>query len=379
MRFYDREAGETGAGKPLPIMPNSNEESLPPAAEAAPTPASAPVDSVSEVNDQLASAKLSDHDEAPPVDEAKPKPKEHPELWKPQPPTEECPVCMVPLALAQDKSMYWACCGKIVCCACCEEHDRALRVTNRKREKKKQAPLEETCAFCRSPLHEDDSELISRYGERIEKGDTVAMTNLAYMNLHGSDGLRKDEAKAFELFQMAADLGSAEATGMLGRFLAEDRFTSTPNTTKGQEYFEDAAAKGHIASRYHLAVLLADEGHIDLAIKHLHLAAAAGHDNSMKALWECFSKGKLSKPDLEKALRTLKAACDEMNSEERERLAAFREAMDGNDGLLKKIYSSYYMGFINAKELKKLLKAHAAGDRGAVETLLNMKIPLKYK
>ena len=50
---------------------NSNEEALPPGGEAAPAPVSTLADSVAEVNDQLASAKLSDQDEAkPPADAA---------------------------------------------------------------------------------------------------------------------------------------------------------------------------------------------------------------------------------------------------------------------------------------------------------------------
>ena len=86
-------------------MPKSNEELA--AGEAAPAPVPMPVDSVSEVNDQLASTKLSDQDEADATvgaqDEAKPPADaavgdtdtmEDPELWKPHPPSEECPVCM---------------------------------------------------------------------------------------------------------------------------------------------------------------------------------------------------------------------------------------------------------------------------------------------
>lgn len=243
---------------------------------------------------------------------------------------------------------------------------------NKKREKKKQPPLEFTCAFCRIPTHENDSELISRLEKRIEKEDTVAMLNLAKRFMRGSEGFRKDGAKASELFNRAADLGSAEAIGMLGRLLVDERITSTPNKTKGREYFE----KGHILSRATLASTLLDEGNIDLAIKHWQLAAEAGCDNSMKDLWDCFSKGRLSKPDLEKALRAHKAACDEMNSEERERFAAYEKAKAGNDEFLKVIYDMYYLGHINAKELQVALKAHRSKDWGKVGTQLKIKIQL---
>jgi TPR repeat protein len=359
-------------------MPNSNEEPLPPAGEAAPAPVSTPADSVAEVNDQLASTKLSDQDEAKPPanaeagDTGDTNTKEDPDLWKPHPPTEECPVCMVPLSLKSDTSIYWSCCGKMLCLACDEEHLRALRVTNRKRDKKKLQPLGLTCAFCRSPLYKNDAELMSRFEKRIEKGDARAMLNLGKMFRDGSDVLRKDDVKAFELFHRAAGLGCAEAVGQLGYWAVHK--TLTPDRTKARKYLEEAAAKGDLASRGNLGHLLAGEGEIELAIKHWHLSAAAGCDHAMKLLWKCFSKGTLSKPDLEKTLRAHKASSDEMNSEERERLDAAVEARAGNDELLIRIYGSYYLGYINAKELKKALKGHRAGDRTAVETFLAMKI-----
>jgi hypothetical protein len=42
--------------------------------------------------------------------------------------------------------------------------------------------------------------------------------------------------------------------------------------------------------------------------------------------WKGFYKGKLSKPELEKALRAHKAASGEMNSKEHERCDAYRKA-----------------------------------------------------
>ena len=232
---------------------------------------STPVSSVSEVNEQLASAKLSDQDETrPPADATvgDTKPKADPDLWKPHPPTEECPVCLVPLPLENEKSAYWACCGKLLCSACVEEHYRAQRMTDMKREKKKQPPLEFTCAFCRSPVHGNDSELISRYEKRVKKGDTYAMIYLAYKYRDGSAGFRRDEVKAFELLQMAADLGSADAIGRFGSWAVNERSTSISDYTKAMKYFEKAAAKGHVLSRTSLAALLAQEGENELAIKH---------------------------------------------------------------------------------------------------------------
>jgi len=327
-------------------MPNNaSEEPSPPAGEAAPAPVSTPAGSVAEAADQLASTKLSDQDEAKPPADATAgdtnDPKEHPDLWKPHPPTEECPVSMVPLPLENAQSIYWSCCGKMICTACDEEHKRSLNVTNRKRHKKKLPPLEFTCAFCRSPVPDNDAEMISSYEERSGKGDIRAIVNLAGVYVKGDRGLRKNNEKAFELLNRAADLGSVDAIAILGNILSFGHFDVTIDRSIGKEYLEDAVAKGHLLSRHRLAILLAQEDNYDLAIKHWHLGAAAGCDDSVKNLWKCFYKRMLSKQDLEKVLRAHKAACDEMNSEERERFDACKIAQAGNDVLLNNIYASY--------------------------------------
>ena len=357
-------------------MPNNaSEEPSPPAGEAAPAPVSTPAGSVAEAADQLASTKLSDQDEAkPPTDAGETKPKEDPELWKPLTPTEECPVCMVPLPLENGNCTYWACCSKRVCTACSKEHERAQRVTNMKREKKKQPPLEKTCAFCRTPLPRNDAEEISRYEEKISKDDTRAMINLAGMYLQGAKGLRKNDEKAFELLNRAADLGSLDAIALLGQHISFGHLDNIKDESIGREYLKDSAVKGNVHSQHSLGTILYKEGNIALAIKHWNLAAAAGQDQSMKGLWSCFNKGKLSKPDLEKALRAHKAARDEMNSEQRERWDAYKEAKGGNDQLLKDIYTMYYAGYINVKELKKALQAHRSGNRREATMLIRNKI-----
>ena len=51
-----------------------------------------------------------------------------PELWKPHLPTEDCPVCFVPLPLASGSTTYWPCCGKTICTGCSIETMRAENV-----------------------------------------------------------------------------------------------------------------------------------------------------------------------------------------------------------------------------------------------------------
>jgi len=138
---------------------------------------------------------------------------------------------------------------------------------------------------------------------------------------------------------------------------------------------EDAAKKGSVQARYNLGLLEEDYQQHDLAIRHFKLAAAAGHEKSMKCLWKYFPS-KLDKAKLEETLRAHKLACDEMDSEERQRWVAHQEALAGDDKHLKLIYSCYYDGLMTAKELKELLKVHGSGDIGRVMGIVLPKLRL---
>ena len=56
------------------------------------------------------------------------------------------------------------------------------------------------------------------------------------------------------------------------------------------------------------------------------ISAAAGHDNSLKVIRECFLDGRATKDDSEKALRAHKEAKDEMKSDQREEAARSRNS-----------------------------------------------------
>jgi len=277
------------------------------------------------------------------------------EMRKPHPPTEDCPVCLVPLPLENKKATYWACCGQLVCCACDAETDRALNITNRKRKDKKLPPMKRSCAFCRVPAAKNDPEWIKMTEDRIDKGDVKAMVNLA--GLYRT----RDEAKALELYHRAADLGSPGALGRLGYCFLEGELGVIRDEEKCWRYLEDSAKKGDAHARCILGAKEEENEEHNLAIKHFKLAAAAGHEDATKRLWKYFPS-KLDKAELEETLRAHKLACDEMKSEERERYEAWKEAMAGNDGTLKSIYLHYYGGILTAKELNKALKVYQGGD-----------------
>jgi len=173
--------------------------------------------------------------------------------------------------------------------------------------------------------------------------------------------LTRHEAKAIELLQRAADLGSPDAIKKLGIFILEGELGLVQDIEKAKACLEDAVKKGDVYARGFLAMLEEHCQRHDLAVMHNKLAAAAGDEESMKRLWKYFPS-KLDKAELEETLRAHKEACEEMNSEERERYEAWQEALAGNDETLKNIYAHYYNGILTAKELNKALKVYQSGD-----------------
>jgi hypothetical protein len=334
------------------------EKAVPPGT--APAPMSATDSAAAAAADQLAAVHLSNgQGDAPP---ALPGDEEDPELWKPHPPREECPVCLVPLPLVNDRASYWSCCGMIFCEACKNENARALHITNRKRKDEELPPMEGSCAFCRVPVSKSGPESIKRLEERIDKkGDLRAMLMLAKMHREGAQGLAQDNAKGLELYQRAADLGLPVALLTLGYYFLVGLPGIIQDEEKARLYFEAAAKKGEVQARFDLGQLEEECHNYDLAIKHFKLAATAGQEDAMKELWKYFPS-KLDKAELEETLRAHKEACDDMNSEERERCEAMEKAMAGNDETLKELYATYYTGMMTAKELNKALKVYRRGD-----------------
>lgn len=283
---------------------------------------------------------------------------EDPDLWKPHPPTEDCPVCFVPLPIDTNstcvKRIYYACCGKTVCSACSEEHDRALRILNAKREEKDLPELMESCPFCRACPSIDNSELIDHLEAKVLIGDAFAASSLAQKYLRG-EGTIQDVVKAMELFHCAADMGSGFANFALGSIYAKGKHGVAVDLKKAKKFAERAVKADFIPARKILALLEAEEGNAVLAFRHYRLGAEAGCKDYMDTLWKWFYQGKISKDVLEDTLRKYHQACDNMNSEERERYSAWMKAKEENKGIEYGIYNGYYQGVLNAKQLKVCL------------------------
>ncbi len=82
-------------------------------------------------------------------------------------------------------------------------------------------------------------------------------------------------------------------------------------------HFEKAAIGGHPTARHGLGRIEGMNGNMERSVKHLVIAAKLGLDESMKALWEYYSAGYITKEDLDATLRTHQAAIVATQSEQR--------------------------------------------------------------
>jgi len=95
---------------------------------------------------------------------------------------------------------------------------------------------------------------------------------------------------------------------------------------KAKYFYELAAIRGNVTARFNLGNLEKRSGNMNRAVKHWMISAAAGDDDSLKAIQQGYLDGRVTKDDFEKALRAHKEAKDEMKSDQREaHAAAMRE------------------------------------------------------
>jgi tetratricopeptide (TPR) repeat protein len=209
----------------------------------------------------------------------------------------DCPICFLPLPLDETKSILMSCCSKTICVGCWYAH--YLR-----------NGLKVTCPFCRHPVSES-AEAELNYMKRVEKNDPVAMTQMGAKRFNEGD-----YSSAFEYYTKAAELGDADAHNKLAGlyFYVEG---AEKDEKKALYHWEEAAIGGHPLARGILAAIEMDNGRPERAVKHFIIAASLGHDLSMKALWECYAGGYISKDDLNATLRKHHDAVDATKSPQR--------------------------------------------------------------
>ena len=200
---------------------------------------------------------------------------------------DDCPICQLPLPLDTKQSLFNPCCMKKVCNGC----ELAAR---------KRGMLD--CPFCRTPTPER-SQVLAMVQKRVDAGDPVAIFFLGYQYRLGQYGLKKDVARAVELYERAAELGVKQANYNLGVLYAKGTEVER-DTDKAIGHYEVAAMSGHVFARFNLGCEEEDTGHCDVALQHWMISAKLGDQDSLNEVKGMFMKGLASKADYAAALRS---------------------------------------------------------------------------
>ena len=219
-----------------------------------------------------------------------------------------CPICTLPIPMPiGDHSVFEVCCMKRVCKGC----GFAAEIRGMS-----------GCAFCRTPLPENDADELVMIQARVKKRDADAICNLGDKYFFEDLGLQKDVRKAFELYAEAAELGSIEALFCLGNAYYRGEGVQK-DETNAIRFWTEAAMQGHAQSRYNLGSYEWRERSHYRAVRHLLISAKMGHKKSVDAIKKMFTLGLTTEKQYAEALKGYQDAVEEMKSHDRDEANRF--------------------------------------------------------
>ena len=171
--------------------------------------------------------------------------------------------------------------------------------------------------FCRSPLPNNDADMLALVQARVAKKDPVAINHLGDKYFYGKLGLQKDMRKAVELWTEAAELGSIDTLFNLGFAYYYGRGVGQ-NLAKGVEFYKKAAMRGCAVSRFFLGSIEGNTGNFDAAHKHWLISAKMGYREPVDKLKSVFMLGIATKEQYAGALKGYQEAVEEMRSHDRD-------------------------------------------------------------
>ena len=150
------------------------------------------------------------------------------DLFAPLRPTEDCPICCVPLSRIEAQIDYKACCGKSICVGCAGENkefiDQQKGDNSGEGGKKYEVYV---CPFCRGVEPQSGEECVRQLEMKAEKSDPKA---LCLLGQHFESGttpcnttsgvlrekvIRGDVLRGIDCWIRATELGSARACGLI--------------------------------------------------------------------------------------------------------------------------------------------------------------------
>lgn len=243
---------------------------------------------------------------------------------------DDCPVCLLVLPNF-DQCHYFACCGKVICLGCLKgllnEHNE------RNKEKKNKSNKLPLCPFCRVPIETSRKERASRMHDRVyaKQDDSNALAILGFWYSEGKHNIvPQDTNHGISLLMRAIKLGSADACASLGDaynpLLVESGLYPgvERNLFQSIHYYQIAAMKGHVKSRFQLAILntrfFFD---ISITFKHFQIAASQGLDEALNCVQIGYMMGNVTKDEFEDTLRANYKSKQAVNSIQRKEALEF--------------------------------------------------------
>ena len=234
----------------------------------------------------------------------------------------DCPICMIPLPLDDEKYIMRPCCCKFICQGCMYQN------IDREMKERRRLP---NCPFCRQPLPSMDNgeeycqeEFTKQLMKRLNADDPEALCRI------GSDHYVKgDYSGAFELYTKATELGHLDAHYKLAIMYFEGNGVEK-DSGKESHHLEEAAIGGHPTARHELGNHEIEYGDPERGVKHWIIAANQGHVESMKCLVRVIKSfiylggcSFFSKDDLTATLRGHQSAIEATKSPQRKEAATF--------------------------------------------------------
>ncbi|EJK54766.1 hypothetical protein THAOC_25579 [Thalassiosira oceanica] len=215
-----------------------------------------------------------------------------------------CPLCTLPIPLPTGKhSSFAACCMKRICKGC----DYAAQ---------KRGMFD--CAFCRTPIPDNDADTLAMIQARVVKKDPAAIYNLGDAYCHGKLGLQKDTRKGVELWTEAAELGSVEAMFIIGNVYDFGEAGVGQDKKMAVKFYRKAAMHGHVHAHHNLGIKEWREGNFNRAVRHLLISAKMGDKDSVESINRAFMAGLATKEHYAEALKGYRDAVEEMKSHDRD-------------------------------------------------------------
>ena len=249
------------------------------------------------------------------------------------PPTEECPICMLPLPPQTSWHSLMSCCGKTICAGCAHEEKYVTLMEQTRNSATELIHWDSKCAFCRAPTPDGEVDIFKRVMERADDVESIYYVGEQYMK---GSLVPRDYAKGVELFTRAANLGDGEACYELGWLYLEGKYGVSCDKAKAMLYFKRAAQKGYIEALMDLGDFEYQDNNVRAAMKHWRIAAARGDENSVTKLIGCFELEKLLHSDLSWCLQAKDKVFIETKSEQRTEYEKYKKEFgnglhDGKD------------------------------------------------